>query len=354
MQTFIVSEDVGLGERYEGVDAEAAARSLLEKDTLAVHVGVERFAACTTQHPFAKAAHDAFYDHHPLVIRPDDVWFCIAQGFALHVRENAEELRERFVRHEGKERLVVRRPDLTLDGEVPWPEVFEAFAGLIGEHVGPLQKLVAARFSTTSDIEAAAYDVCLMDTFQGYFEYEFHMGCGIPRVTLLGNRADWESMIPRVRHLGEYGLAWWTDALVPILEELARTADGEIDQEFWRSFFRYQSGSGPAELTGWLVALFPYVTDHRSNELVASPYVANWRERFRTADERDGWLGHGDEEGPAIGDLPEGLVSAPVRIVDMATGDSIDVRFVAGMFGVAQAEGTGALSPAFGWAVVRE
>jgi hypothetical protein len=58
--------------------------------------------------------------------------------------------------------------------------------------------------------------------------------------------------------------------------------------------------------------------------------------------------------GPTIGMLPEGLVGAPVRMVDLATGEASDVRFVAGMFGVAQAEDTGALSSTFGWAVVRE
>jgi hypothetical protein len=80
MPTFVVSEDVKPGVRYEGMDAASAVRSLLAKDALAVHVGAERLVSCTTQHAFAKAAHDAFYDHHPLVIRPDDVWFCIAQG----------------------------------------------------------------------------------------------------------------------------------------------------------------------------------------------------------------------------------------------------------------------------------
>jgi hypothetical protein len=30
-------------------------------------------------HALAQAAHDAFYLHHPLVLAPDAVWFCIAQ-----------------------------------------------------------------------------------------------------------------------------------------------------------------------------------------------------------------------------------------------------------------------------------
>ena len=49
MLTFAVSEDVTPGERYEGMDAASAVRSLLAKDALAVHVGAERLVSCTTQ-----------------------------------------------------------------------------------------------------------------------------------------------------------------------------------------------------------------------------------------------------------------------------------------------------------------
>src|SRR5580658_2136668 len=61
--------------------------------------------ACIDAHPLALAAHDAFYEHRPLTLSPDAIWFCIAQGFANHVSLNAEKLRHRFVRHEGKKVL---------------------------------------------------------------------------------------------------------------------------------------------------------------------------------------------------------------------------------------------------------
>jgi hypothetical protein len=175
-----------------------------------------------------------------------------------------------------------------------------------------------------------------------------------PSITLLGTRADWESMIPRVRHLSEYGLAWWTGALVPILEQLARTADGDVDRAFWRSFFRYESGSGSAELTGWIVALFPYITDWRTKELERSPYVANWGERFRVSEARTGCSAWERSKDRPSACSPRGSLAHPCALVDLATGEASDVRFVAGMFGVAQAEDTGALSSTFGWAVVRE
>lgn len=50
-------------------------------------------------HALIEAVHTAFAEHYPLVLPPDDVWLCLAQGFAQHVEANAEALRSRFVRH---------------------------------------------------------------------------------------------------------------------------------------------------------------------------------------------------------------------------------------------------------------
>src|SRR5262245_50098499 len=223
MRTFTVST-VARGELFEALDVRASVASLLAKPVEAMQCAASCLVSCDTSHAFVKAAHDAFYEHHPLVIRPDDVWFCIAQGFAAHVNRNAESLRSRFVKHEGKEKLVVVRPDFFLGQSNPWPEVFDAFSVQVGEHVGKLKDLISARFSTTTPVEAAAFDVCVMDTFQGYFEYEMMAGCGIPEITLLGTPEDWRSMIPRVRHLSEYGLDAWSAVLVPVLEKIAETA----------------------------------------------------------------------------------------------------------------------------------
>ena len=46
--------------------------------------------------PLVHAAYLAFSSHLPLVLSPDDVWLCLAQGFATHVNVHAEEFRERL------------------------------------------------------------------------------------------------------------------------------------------------------------------------------------------------------------------------------------------------------------------
>ena len=58
-------------------------------------------------HPLAFAVHLAFSEHRPLLLTPDIIWITIAQGFAHHVNNHAEELRDRFVSHSGKETLTI-------------------------------------------------------------------------------------------------------------------------------------------------------------------------------------------------------------------------------------------------------
>ncbi|WP_437991049.1 DUF4419 domain-containing protein [Sorangium sp. So ce145] len=310
--------------------------------------------SATDAHALAQAAHDAFYLHHPLVLSPDAVWLCLAQGFAHHVALNAEALRGRFVRHQGKEKLVIVRPDFFLGQPNPWPEAFTAFSEQIAAHVGRLRDLIVADFSTTGAVERAASEVVLMDAFQPYFEYEMLCGCGIPAITLLGSADDWKSVRRRAAMLSEFGLEAWTDALLPVLDEVVRTAEGHVDPGFWRSFFRYQSGSGPSELTGWILVLFPYLKtfDRNGERIEPNPYFGRWEQALRAAEKRTDWSFK--PEGPSLLQIPSSISSAPVRFVDVRDRTEHPLRFVAGLFGVTQEATTGALAPEFGWAIVHD
>lgn len=354
MITFPLS-DVQPLRRLDPLDAEADLRTRLARPVEGLHYRASNLVYCGEIHAFAQAAHEAFYLHQPLVIRPDDVWFCIAQGFARHVNLNGESLRDRLVDHHGRLTLVVDRPDFVLGRPNPWPEAFEAFSAQIANHAGIARGLVGAKFSTTTPTEAAAFDVCLMDAFQGFFTYEMRIGCGIPQITLMGTSEDWNSMIERTRAFTDYGLEEWVAALHPVLGKIAATAAGDVDTEFWRSFFRYESGSGPAELTGWILTLFPYVlTDWSIGKFGPNPYLSQWRARFEAADSR-GFLRIGDPpQGPGIGVLPGSLASAPLICQVEGVDTPVPLLFVAGQFGVDQDHVSGALSPAFGWAVVHD
>ena len=356
--TFPVSEVETASQPLPALDQVSSVTNLLNARVEDMLLDDSKLVICNDAHPFAQAAHTAFYDHHPLVIGPDDIWFCLLQGFAQHVSLNSEQLRDRFVQHEGKQKLVVERTDFVLGQPNPWPEVFGTFSDQIASHIGSVHERLTPKFSTSTATHLAAYNVSLMDAFQGYFEYEMSAGCGIPKITLLGMPADWHDLKTRAQVFALYGLENWTKTLIPVLEQLEATARGDVDQLFWQSFFRFEASSGGAEMTGWIMVLFPYLRELSfrgvTNKLKPNPYLEQWQERMNAAEKREEWVTGHNIQGPSLDQIPSGLASAPVKLTDLQTGQDHKIRFVAGMMGVAQNSITLALNTTFGWAVIYE
>jgi hypothetical protein len=284
-RTFTVSGVAPATQHLAALDREQALSSLVHGRVEQMWTSDARLVLCDNTHPLVQMAYHAFYEHRPIVLSPDAIWFCLAQGLAHHVNCNAERLRKRFVKHDGKVKLVVTRSDFVLGQANPWPEAFAAFSEQMALHLGKLRDLVVADFSTTGPVERAASEVVLMDAFQGYFEYAMMVGCGIPAITLRGTPADWRSVRQRAQMFSDLDpeLEPWTRALLPVLDRIVRTAEGHDDAAFWQSFFHYKSGSMGSELTGWIHVLFPYL--HRP--VPVSEVTAQPSEEPRAAFERE-------------------------------------------------------------------
>lgn len=329
------------------LERERALRTMLGQRVEALCPSEHPLVACNDKHALVQAAHDAFYLHHPLVLSPDAVWLTLAQGFALHVNLNAEALRERFVRHQGKKPLSIVRPDLVLGQPNDWESVVHEFSAKLRVELGPTRDLVVCDFSTTTVVERVASEIVLMDAFQAYFAYRTLGGCGIPEVTLLGTPDDWRSIRRRAQVFSEYGLERWTDALLPVLDELVRTAEGAVDRAFWQSCFRYESGSGASRMTGWMVTLFPYVRLSK-----ASPWQWNEWLDWRANLEGSAHCLFGMIHGVTLEMVPGSIASAPVVHTDLRAGVSTPLRYLGGLFGVVQDPATRSLAPEAGWAIV--
>lgn len=244
-------------------------------------------------HPngFFHAVHMAFQDHIPLVLRPDDVWLAISQGFALHVGENAEKLRSRFVKYEGKTKLRIRR-DGFIKGhaENDWPGAFAEFSGRIAEHVGEHQrKLLVANFSTTRALEKAVSELTLMNTLKSYFDFEVLTKCGIPSITLLGDREDWESIEDRIQVLAEYDCKEWIEALSDVIGYFVTAFDGHANPRFWQSFYKKDDMSGGPYTTGVVNVFFPYIINWRGGYR-PNTAALNWIKGYTTTDMIPGGL----------------------------------------------------------------
>ncbi|KAJ6582362.1 hypothetical protein B0H19DRAFT_526945 [Mycena capillaripes] len=210
---------------------------------------------------FVDTVISAYNKHHALVIRPDDVWICILTQFNYFVNANAELLRANFVAHEGKEKLTVTAEGTrySLDFGAMSREMVEQLERSL---VDPsLRAWVLPDFSTTTVTDTTVSAIVMMATLKAFFEYEFcGIECGIPRVTLLGERSDYENILGRLEKLKEYGLETiaWYHLLRPVIARFVAAFDAPestANVDFWQKVAHYENmGSGPMYYSGWITA----------------------------------------------------------------------------------------------------
>jgi hypothetical protein len=252
----------------------------------------------------------------------------------MHVRENAEALRSRLVRHRGKKTLEVIAFDFDEDN---WRCAIDDFSRLIRENSDPvLHETLICDFSTTTASIRTASEVALMDTFEPFFDYRMRCVCGIPRVTLAGTAEDWRRMRSRVEVLATYDLEWWISRVRPILDEFVRTAEGKPDRAFWRAIYKPEKVYASELVTGWVADLFPYLggEEKQSSRTLEKPRV-DWIVPVHN--------------GVATNSFGSGISRVPVKLMGRASG-RVDV--MGGYFGIGQDATTRALFPIISWAVV--
>lgn len=146
--------------------------------------------------PIIRAFYDAYLNHYPIRIKPDDIWLLIVQAFSNHVNFNSEELREMFVNFKGKKTLSIY---YRIEKEEELKKSFRNFSGAINkkmkEYLGEeLLDNWTPNFSTTNDDISIIYKLTVMAVFKKYFNYEMHVSaiCGIPYIILEGTLEDYE------------------------------------------------------------------------------------------------------------------------------------------------------------------
>ncbi|WP_437959232.1 DUF4419 domain-containing protein [Sorangium sp. So ce119] len=335
--------------------SEAAIQSLLVAPIEATYRHRLPLVGRTDLHPLVQAAYTAFTQRYPLVLSPDVIWFCLARGFTLHLAAS-EEQRRRFLPEDHEFELVVERPDFTLGDVNPWPALFPDFSRQVSARIGRLRELVTANFSTTGPVERVASELTVTTPLAPHHDWEppfpgdmVYPRRGIPRIYLLGTSDDWRWVRQRAATLGSFGQDRWTRALLPVLDQIAASAEGRADPKFWRAFFRYENPAD--ELTGWIHVLFPYLRAWPNDYFAPNPYIETWHERYLAAEARSDALGGlGNPQGPGLSEIPPGLTSAQLRFIDRGRREH-PLEFISGLIGVTQDPHSLALLPEFVWAV---
>jgi len=288
-------------------------------------------------HPLAWAVHLAFAEHRPLRLTPDMLWITIAQGFAQHVNNNSEQLRDQFVHHQDKKKLVVCAQELSKPEH--WAKVIQAWGLQIRDHVGAeVYRLIECNFTTTTPIIQTVSRIVMMDTFKQYFDYEVDIICGIPEVIFAGTVEDWQEIYHRVLQLAKYDLNLWVDRLLPICREWIKTAKRQPSLEFWRAIYMPEETYGDNLITGWLGDLFPYLKEGIAQAAtLKNPLLNRKRHQFIV------------KEGISLGELPSGLSQVPFLL--KIRQSEVPLQLLGGFIGVKQEPDSGILQPELGWAV---
>ncbi|OBZ67751.1 hypothetical protein A0H81_12497 [Grifola frondosa] len=206
---------------------------------------------------FVHTALEAYKSHHNLRIRPDDVWISMLNQFSFYINAHAEEMRDKFVAHEGRRKLVVSA--IGNRYMVDFGGMAQQMTLLIHDNVvdKTLVDWILPNFTTTTVKDTTICSVLLMSTLKAYFEYGMVCMCGIPSVTLEGERDDWQKLLDRVDRFNEFGdePKVWSAMLRPILRRFVSAFDDEPDITFWEHVaHRHEVFYGPDDMSGWITA----------------------------------------------------------------------------------------------------
>ena len=233
--------------------------------------------------------HLAFAEHRPMALTPDLLWHYIVKGISIHIHKYSEELRKKFVSHEGKMELIVTRDKLDLDAD-DWSSVFKEFRIHIEATLSEEGKAIISekKFSTTTEVIDDVSCIALMDAMSKYFEYGFMCVCGIPSITLLGKREDWIELKNRSERAlqllssddlkGDASLSWWKSPLLSALDKLIQCYDDPESAEnmdWMARIYKYhrEAYGGEIVVSGWVNIFFPYLgqcaEDSRINRCIS-------------------------------------------------------------------------------------
>jgi hypothetical protein len=223
--------------------------------------------------------------------------------------------------------------------------VFGAFArqmtGLIQQNVKDpnLRDWMMPAFSTTKVDDRTTAAILMMGSLQAYFSYTSMLTCGIPSVTLLGEREDYQDILERLDKLDELGPQTkdWAALLRPILRMFVASFDDATTTEvknFWSKIAHYRGGSGLSHLSGWITAFCFWRKDGNSLYYRTAPkfhdeYKPNQVVKSRKGRcELDGVTYHAIDTHA----IPNGFADVPVKVND--NGKIHATKMVAGSMGI--------------------
>lgn len=288
---------------------------------------------------FVLGAIEAYNNHHHLQLRPEDIWFAILSQLRFHFSQNKEQKRYQYVTHGGKEELIMESDALDhrdLDSE----QFIRFMSHEMDKYTWNtrLQDWAMPEFTTTTEQDKVVASVLLMGSLQYYFGYTCYSHCGLPSVTLLGEKTDWEEILRRLDKIEMlvYEMLEFGDRLKPIITRFIlsfENPDSDQVRSFWNQIAHTcDMGSGPVYYSGWISAFcFWNLDGTKIKYLEHNPNIESSSGRTRNPQEPlslDGVVYNAINSN----DIPPGYMSMPIKIV--VSGTTHDAVIVAGSVGL--------------------
>jgi hypothetical protein len=316
----------------------------------------------THNNQLLEAAQLSFFEHVPLRISPNVIWITILQGLAVHMQQYAEEQRSKFISFEGVKEISIERPDISLgEDDNDWVGAIEQLTAQVRQNIHHNNHyLLETQFTTTTIIDQVAISIAIMDIVQHFFSFQVVGGCGIPWIELTGTVEDWRTIRMTAEKIGSYGLEWWMESLLPVLDEFVFAMEGLIHEQFWRAIVFSHGGSdmlvSPGG-TGWIQALFPYMITREKMERNA--YLNAWQddhECLSHPDQANTRLPDGMERSPNMLSphcAPSSINHVPFQFMNLQTRKTTNMQFASGLIAIVQAQ-DGAIEVKTGWAILED
>ena len=266
---------------------------------------------------------NAYFDHCPIKVSPNIIWQLILNLFSKYVNDYSEELRNIFVNFEGKKDIECIRIGKFKDVYKYKDDLIDEFCKRISENIGTeLTDILTPNFTTSTKESIIAGKVSIMSTFKKYFNYRIGMAsCGIPYILLEGNLEDWKKILEKLKSLSKCGFS--TKKIEEDIIEIINTKEGKINLDFWRKIIMETKGT-ITEVKGCMPVK------------VERELITGWILDFynKTQVKKDD-----------LKNLKEEVISAPVTVKEVETGETRPAVIYAGIRDLKQDPNTFIVEP---------
>ena len=313
-----------------------------------------QYAINTYNNGLIQTVQECYDNHRPLILSPDVIWLAICQGVSIHINENFKKY-EDIIFYEHKPSVLKVRNDSLINGGKHWQSLIDSLSMQTQFYTKDnFYSFFVSDFSTTTEIEKTAYQITLLESYKNAFKYVGESGCGIPKITLKGNKSDWQMMIKKLELLDVLGLEVWKDNLISVLTEFINVYDGEINDEFWKGIYKDAQEYGAFYMSGWIIKFFPYIKETVQESInYEDGYIENEGGYRATEIFKENEFIDGDSylmSTLSTDNFPSGLSMIDLEWINYFTNDTTNLEIYSGFFGMKQYSDK-SLEPLIYWAI---